>query len=154
LSILPSDAADSNTISDNELDRAQYFASSRIDPGIRIDFSARQSSNTRASIRPIFDPDSKVNEESSRHNEKHSTHRISTDAGMQIERNDEHRERALNSIRVSFDPDSNVTDEIVDHLKHSEPRTAIFRFTVTLSLQPKYRIAASRFESIRQSPET
>jgi hypothetical protein len=54
---------------------------------------------------------------------KHSWQRISTDAGIQIDVNDEQPESARASIRVSFEPDSNVNDErdfkLQKHLRHN-----------------------------------
>jgi hypothetical protein len=40
---------------------------------------------------------------------------ICSEAGRQIDCNDEQREKAFASIRVSFDPDSNVNDESDEH---------------------------------------
>jgi hypothetical protein len=42
---------------------------------------------------------------------------ISSDAGRQIDGNDEQPRSALDSIRRSFDPDSNVNDESDPHKK-------------------------------------
>jgi hypothetical protein len=58
-----------------------------------------------------FDPDSKVNDESDLHPLKHPSPRNSTDAGRQIDFNDEQPESALASIRVSVDPDSNCNEQ-------------------------------------------
>jgi hypothetical protein len=49
----------------------------------------------------------------------------STEAGRQIDFNDEHLENASASIRVSFDPDSNVNDDSDQHNeKASSPRNS------------------------------
>jgi hypothetical protein len=64
-----------------------------------------------ASIRLSFDPDSNVNDESRQQQEKDSSPRNSTDAGRQIDCNDEQLENALDSIRVSCDPDSNSSEQ-------------------------------------------
>jgi hypothetical protein len=45
------------------------------------------------------------------HPQKEFSPRNSTEAGRQIDSNDEQSQSALDSIRVSFDPDSNVNDE-------------------------------------------
>jgi hypothetical protein len=66
-----------------------------------------------------------VNDESDLHNEKDSSPRNSTEAGRQIDSNDEQPESALGSIRVCFDPDSNVNDESDSHgEKDSSPRNS------------------------------
>jgi hypothetical protein len=62
-----------------------------------------------------FDPDSNVNGESNPHPENELSPRNSTEAGRQIDFNDEEPESAFASIRVSFDPDSNVNDESNSH---------------------------------------
>jgi hypothetical protein len=66
-----------------------------------------------------------VNDERHLHCEKDSSPRNSTDAGREIDLNDEQPENAFASIRVSFDPDSNVNDESVVHpLKELSPRNS------------------------------
>jgi hypothetical protein len=63
--------------------------------GMKTDFSNEQFENDFSSIRISFDPLSNVNEESKRQSEKEFEPRISTDAGIQIERiNDFHDEVA------------------------------------------------------------
>jgi hypothetical protein len=52
-----------------------------------------------------------VNDESSVHFEKELSPRNSTDAGRQIDCNDEQPESARDSIRLSFDLYSNVNNE-------------------------------------------
>jgi hypothetical protein len=48
-----------------------------------------------------------------------------SDAGRQIDSNDEQPKSALGSIRVSFDPDSNVNDESdSQHMKELSPRNS------------------------------
>jgi hypothetical protein len=49
------------------------------------------------------------------HREKDLFPRNSTDAGRQIDFNDEQLQSALESIPVSFDPGSNVNDESDSH---------------------------------------
>jgi hypothetical protein len=49
--------------------------------------------------------------ESLQHDDKRRSSRNSTDAGRQIDFNNEQLESASASIRVSLDPDSNVSDE-------------------------------------------
>jgi hypothetical protein len=66
-----------------------------------------------------------VNDESDVHNLKASSPINSTEAGIQIDSNDEQRSSALASIRVSFDPDSNVNDESDLHAKNEcSPRNS------------------------------
>jgi hypothetical protein len=64
-----------------------------------------------ASIRVSFDPDSNANDESDSDHKKTPSPRNLSEAGRQIDCNDEQPESARFSIRVSFDPDSNVNDE-------------------------------------------
>jgi hypothetical protein len=63
-----------------------------------------------------------VNDESDLQRSKHRSQRISTEAGMQIDCNDEQWESASASIRVSFDPDSKVIDEIPQQCKQNSLR--------------------------------
>jgi hypothetical protein len=59
------------------------------------------------------------------HSLKEASPRISTDAGRQIDFNEEQGESARASIRVSFDPGSNVNDESESHsLKEASPRNS------------------------------
>jgi hypothetical protein len=62
-------------------------------------------------IRTSFDADSKVTDETKSHPEKHSSARISTDAGIEIDCNFDKQSKMCASIRASLDPDSNVIDE-------------------------------------------
>jgi hypothetical protein len=61
-----------------------------IDRGIRIDSNDEHSENAFASIRLSFEPDSNVNDESDVHKENEDSPRNSTEAGRQIDVNDEH----------------------------------------------------------------
>jgi hypothetical protein len=56
-----------------------------------------------------------VNNESELQDEKELSPRNSTDAGRQIDANEQQSEKACVSIRVSLDPDSNVNDERESH---------------------------------------
>jgi hypothetical protein len=58
-----------------------------------------------------FEFDSKTNDKSEVQSEKHPLPRISTEAGRQIDCNDEHEESAFDSILLSFEFDSNINDE-------------------------------------------
>jgi hypothetical protein len=60
------------------------------------------------------------------HDEKEPYPRHSTDAGIQIDCNDEQSERAHDSIRVSFDPDSNDNEQSDPQQENeNSPRNAI-----------------------------
>jgi hypothetical protein len=64
-----------------------------------------------------------VNDDIDVHPEKELFPRYSTEAGRQIDFNDEQPENADPSIRVSFDSGSNVNDDIDLHLqKEVSPR--------------------------------
>jgi hypothetical protein len=59
------------------------------------------------------------------HEQKELSPRKSTDAGREIDFNDEQQQIAAASIRVSFDPDSNVNDESDVHpIKVQAPRNS------------------------------
>jgi hypothetical protein len=59
------------------------------------------------------------------HDEKQPSPRNSTEAGREIDLNDEQEENAFASIRISFDPDSNVNDESELHdEKQPSPRNS------------------------------
>jgi hypothetical protein len=60
-------------------------------------------------MRDNFDFDSNLTDESDLQSEKHSSHKISIDAGTTISINRVSR-NVSHSIRDHFDPDSNVTD--------------------------------------------
>jgi hypothetical protein len=62
--IVRSDKADSNITWRNELETAQFWLSSVIDRGIRIDFNDEQPENASGPIRVSFDPGSMTNAES------------------------------------------------------------------------------------------
>jgi hypothetical protein len=77
------------------------------------------------SIRVSFDPGSNSKDESFVHREKEPGPRNSTEAGRQIDLNDEQEASALASIRASFDPDSNVNDERdLQQMKELQPRNS------------------------------
>jgi hypothetical protein len=78
---------------------------------MQIDFSDEQLAKDSASIELRCDPDSNVNVESEEQPKKHFWPRISTDAGMQIERRDVHKENALGLITFKCDTGRNVTSE-------------------------------------------
>jgi hypothetical protein len=61
-----------------------------------------QQESALNSIRVGFDPDSNVNVESDWHQNKEPSPRNSTEAGRQIDSNDEHFECEFPSIRVSI----------------------------------------------------
>jgi hypothetical protein len=72
-----------------------------------------------------FDPESNDNVESALHDHKQDPPRDSTDAGMQIDCNDEQPRSAFVPIRVSFDPELNENDESELHNKKEEsPRNS------------------------------
>jgi hypothetical protein len=48
-------------------------------------------------------------------NRKHRWPRISTEAGIEIDANDEQSSNDASSIRASFEPDSKVNDESNEH---------------------------------------
>jgi hypothetical protein len=82
-----------------------------------------------------------VNDESDLHNEKHSSPRNSTDAGRQIDFNDEQSKSAFDSIRVNFGPDSNFNEHSERHeQKQHALRISMSRFTRTSESEPKYRM--------------
>jgi hypothetical protein len=87
--IVRSDKADSNITWRNELENAQFMHSSVIDRGIRIDFNDEQPENASAPIRVSFDPGSMINEKSDVQSRKQCPSRNSTEAGRQIDFNDE-----------------------------------------------------------------
>jgi hypothetical protein len=64
-----------------------------------------------ASIRVSCEPDSNVNDQSELQSETGICPRNSTDAGRQIDFNDEQPKSVFGSIRVSFEPDANENDE-------------------------------------------
>jgi hypothetical protein len=87
--------------------------------------SDKHSQSAYASIRVSFDPNSNVNDESELHMAKERFPRRSTDAGRQIDCNDEQPWSAYASIRASFDPDSNVNEESdLQHQKDFSPRNS------------------------------
>jgi hypothetical protein len=110
------------------------------DAGIDSDNSAIQLSNTFSSSCCSLDSGSKISEESAWHLEKQLLHRISTDAGMQIDFKHEQYASTRTSIRLSFDPHSNINDEIKERpKKHPNPRLSISRINVGFGSVPKYR---------------
>jgi hypothetical protein len=58
-----------------------------------------------------LDPDSNDKDEGDLHDSKDFSPRHSTEAGRQIDCNDEQPQNVAASISASFDPDSNVNDE-------------------------------------------
>jgi hypothetical protein len=76
-------------------------------------------------MRVSFEPDSNINDESDVHDKKELSPRNSSEAGRQIDFNDEQPESAFASIRVSLDPFSNVNDESDSQSeKDSSPRNS------------------------------
>jgi hypothetical protein len=76
---------------------------------MKMDFNKEHFENDLSSIRISFDPLSNINEESERQSEKQLGPKISTDAGIQIERIDDfNNEDASCSILVIFDEDANL----------------------------------------------
>jgi hypothetical protein len=67
-----------------------------------------QYESALASIRVSFDPRSNVNVERQRHDLKQSLQRVSTEAGMQIDCNDEQPSNVQAPTVTSFDPNSNA----------------------------------------------
>jgi hypothetical protein len=109
--MIRSDKADSNITWCNELKIAQFWLSSVMDRGIRIDFNDEQPESAPAPIRASFDPGSIISEESYVQLWKQYSPSNSTEAGRQIDFNDGQCESASVAIRASFDPDSNVNNE-------------------------------------------
>jgi hypothetical protein len=65
------------------------------------------------------------------HEPKQESPIISTDDGMQIDRNDEQSRKAFDSIRISLESDSNVNEEMEEQYeKHPAQRTSISRLNV------------------------
>jgi hypothetical protein len=76
-----------------------------------MDFSCVQPENAFGPIRLNRDSRSNVNDESDLQSQKTSSPISSTEAGREIDCNDEQPESALLSILVSFESNSNVNDE-------------------------------------------
>jgi hypothetical protein len=93
---------------------------------MQINFSEEQLAKAPSSILTSCDPDSNVNVESEEQRKKHRRSRISTDAGMQMERRDVHEENASDLISFEFETARNVTSERIMHSKkHITPITSI-----------------------------
>jgi hypothetical protein len=81
-------------------------------------------------------------------------HRISTDAGMQIDFSFEQLEHANDSIRLSSDSGSNDNDKIRSLIeKHPCPKISTSLRTVGFRSAPKYQMIVTHSKFIRKSPE-
>jgi hypothetical protein len=75
--------------------------------------------------------DSNVTDESETHHAKQLAPRISTEAGIQIDRKEKHFANAQPEISINREPDSNVIDESRLHPpKHPAPMTSIVESNV------------------------
>jgi hypothetical protein len=77
---------------------------------MKSNVSDEHNAHTRGSMPRRFEPDSTVNDDSDSQPEKHSSHKISTEAGMDIYLNAQQSKSAFASIRRSFDPEANFNE--------------------------------------------
>jgi hypothetical protein len=93
--------------------------------GIQMEGSDEQHAKTDLSIVTSRDSDSNVTADSDEHEWKHSTQRISTDAGMQIERSKVQLANAASPIVFKRETGRNVNETRADSRKHNTPRDSI-----------------------------
>jgi hypothetical protein len=82
------------------------------------DAMAEQWRNALSSICWSAEPDSNCKSESLSHDSKQHFEIISTEAGMQIDFNDQQREKAYSSMCLSLEPGSTRKTEIDEQEKH------------------------------------
>jgi hypothetical protein len=96
-----------------------------------------------------FEPDSKVNEQRDSQPEKHSLHKISTDAGMQIDRSDEQRNRNLSLISRNFEFGSKATN-LRDCPREGRSRPRVTICSVARGMTTEVEPETIDFESEKQ----